>query len=477
MKKDKVKDLLNQAITLLDQEKYPDALKTFSQVVELEPNNEEAWIGRGDALSRLNRHEEALQSYEKAIELEPKNVWGWNRKGGELSRLNRHEEALQSYEKAIELDPKSIWGWKGKGYTLKQLGRYEEALQSYEKALPQKPNIGALQILLCIIVLTWPLPMWLHYWTNLGALKISITTIAVMCLFSYLLLHMMNREIQNPKRLNVLVISIVVVISSLTFLSFFFLRLYESFSPQCLYLYCPNERLMSGWPGFPKASFIASGVKALSLSSVIIIFAASLASYLIIKGLMRHVRDRREYLMQLEKAQIRFREEQVRVEKEREEQERQEIERRKKAEDELDGKIIEALKIMNSSQKPYSNEDEANHELFLLLRKDMPDADIHYQPKISGTRTADLTIGNTIIEGKLDLLHQTEADRLVGQLEDYCSDERYKVKIVVYGEIKPEFYQRIQARIERLYFGKVALIHLPSPTRKRRESNQSFPRE
>ncbi len=188
---------------------------------------------------------------------------------------------------------------------------------------------------------------------------------------------------------------------------------------------------------------------------------------------MRQVRDRKEYLMQLEKAQVKFREELLRAE----EQKRQEDERRKKAEDELDGRIVEALKIMNSSPKSYSNEDEANHELFLLLKKDMPDADIRYQPKISGTRTADLTVGNTIIEGKLDLLHQTEADRLVGQLEEYCADERYKVKIVIYGEIKPEFYQRIQARIDRLYFGRVVLIHLSSPSRKRREGNQQFPRE
>ena len=156
---------------------------------------------------------------------------------------------------------------------------------------------------------------------------------------------------------------------------------------------------------------------------------------------------------------------------------REAIERRKKAEDELDGKIVEALKIMNSSPKSYSNEDEANHELFLLLRKDMPDIDIRYQRKISETRTADVTVGHTIIEGKLDLLHQDMVDRLVGQLEDYCSDDRCKVKIVVYGEIKPEFYQRIQDRIDRLYFGRVALIYLPSPTRRRREGNQPFPSE
>lgn len=330
---------------------------------------------------------------------------------------------------------------------------------------PRKSLKLALIIISCVTILTWPLPFPLHLWTNLNMPESSIITIAVICIFSYLLLHAMNAELRKPKRLSRIVIGIVTIIDTTIFAYLPFPFLYYWLSPDGLLSSPPH-----GWSKVHLISYVISHeTKAISLTLIVSLAIISLLSYLIIKGSMKYTR--------------RFREKQLLAEKEQEEQERQqiqeiekrreaEIERRKKAEDELDNLIRGVLKTMDSSPKSYANEEEANHQLYLFLKDKMPDIDIRWQPKLSETRTADLSVGNTIIEGKLDLIHQTEVDRLVGQLEDYCSDEKYKVKIVVYGEIKPEFYQRLQARIDGLYFGRVALLNLPSPTRRRRESNQ-----
>ncbi|MFZ0893644.1 MAG: tetratricopeptide repeat protein [Candidatus Nitrosopolaris sp.] len=48
--------------------------------MELDPNNDWAWFGKGLILNGLKRYEEALECSNKALELDPNNDWTWNNK-------------------------------------------------------------------------------------------------------------------------------------------------------------------------------------------------------------------------------------------------------------------------------------------------------------------------------------------------------------------------------------------------------------
>lgn len=135
------------------------------------------------------------------------------------------------------------------------------------------------------------------------------------------------------------------------------------------------------------------------------------------------------------------------------------------AQGELDNRIMEALRKMDSIGDYYTDEESANQQLCGLLRESLPGADIHLVkpgPKSMG----DMTVGSTIIEGRVDLVTRDEMDRLVGQLQDYCSRSSSEIKVVVYGQLAPEFHNRIITLPN--YYSRILLHHLENPQKRRR---------
>jgi hypothetical protein len=116
----------------------------------------------------------------------------------------------------------------------------------------------------------------------------------------------------------------------------------------------------------------------------------------------------------------------------------------------------------------YTDEESANQQLCILLRELVPRANVSLV-KVGTNTMGDIKVGNTIIEGKLDLVTKDELDRLVGQLQDYCSRSSSQIKVVVYGELRSEFRSRIQNLPE--YFSRIMLHHLEHPQKRRRASN------
>ena len=52
-------------------QRYSEALIAFDQVIQLKPDNWEAWAQRGDILQKLQRTQDAITSYGVALEIKP----------------------------------------------------------------------------------------------------------------------------------------------------------------------------------------------------------------------------------------------------------------------------------------------------------------------------------------------------------------------------------------------------------------------
>lgn len=65
----------------------------------------EGFYRQGSDLVKLNKHSDALDSFDQAIELDPNHAKFWNRRGNALEKLGRNQQALASYDKALLLDP------------------------------------------------------------------------------------------------------------------------------------------------------------------------------------------------------------------------------------------------------------------------------------------------------------------------------------------------------------------------------------
>lgn len=137
----------------------------------------------------------------------------------------------------------------------------------------------------------------------------------------------------------------------------------------------------------------------------------------------------------------------------------------------LAGVIRQALQTMDETGGRYADEEAANRELATSLKLLMPGVSVQSQVRVNENTTADLMVGNILVECKLELLAKTEANRLYGQLDDYCLGNSYTLIVVVYGEITPSIRDFIQKKIDEHYPGRVRLVTLPHPHRTPRRSS------
>lgn len=89
---------------------------------------------RGVALMNLERSDEAMKSFDQALEMEPNDLIAWLGKGKVMTQANRFDEAIFCFDKAIELNPNTAAAWHGKGMALQKMGRDAEAQTSFARA-------------------------------------------------------------------------------------------------------------------------------------------------------------------------------------------------------------------------------------------------------------------------------------------------------------------------------------------------------
>ncbi|EKU98480.1 TPR repeat-containing protein [Leptolyngbya sp. PCC 7375] len=119
---------------------YVEAIASYDKALNINPDDHNAWIGKGTALEKLRKYKEALISHNKALEIKPDDALGWYNKGVQLGQLGRDEEAIASYDNAVNINPNDHNSWNNRGNSLVNLGRYEEAIASYDKAVEVNPN-------------------------------------------------------------------------------------------------------------------------------------------------------------------------------------------------------------------------------------------------------------------------------------------------------------------------------------------------
>ena len=121
-------------------EKYEEALKFYTVILSLDPDDDDTWFNKGYSLGELGRYEESLEASEEALRISPDHANAWYNKGVSLAMLGRYEESLEASEEALRISPDHANAWNNKGNALGSLGRYEEALEASEEALRISPD-------------------------------------------------------------------------------------------------------------------------------------------------------------------------------------------------------------------------------------------------------------------------------------------------------------------------------------------------
>lgn len=89
----------------------------------METRDADWWYKAGNARITEEKYEEAITSYDEAINLNPNYISAWNNKGIALFRLGRYEDAIGCYDKALEINPNHANAWYNKAKALRGLAQ------------------------------------------------------------------------------------------------------------------------------------------------------------------------------------------------------------------------------------------------------------------------------------------------------------------------------------------------------------------
>ena len=133
-------ELYHQANTLLQLQRYQEALTIYEKAGDIKPDYPQAWYGQGQALFQLKKYEQALMVYDQAIQLQPDYLEAWNNRGLVLVNLKRYSEALATFDKALELKNDAPQVWQAKGDVFIKINNYNNAVKAYEQAINLQPD-------------------------------------------------------------------------------------------------------------------------------------------------------------------------------------------------------------------------------------------------------------------------------------------------------------------------------------------------
>ena len=72
-----------------------ETVDTYNKLIEANPKDENAWMGKGKALYALERYEDALDAFDKVIEINSSSDAAWVYKGRILVDLEEEDNAIR----------------------------------------------------------------------------------------------------------------------------------------------------------------------------------------------------------------------------------------------------------------------------------------------------------------------------------------------------------------------------------------------
>jgi tetratricopeptide (TPR) repeat protein len=118
----------------------PGAVDCLSRWLQMQPNQLQALIWRGQTLERLRQPDDALEDYRQALALDPDAEEARLRLADLLTDSHHGKEALEHYDYLRQRHVANSKVLLGLARCRRQLGQSEEARQALEELLAEEPN-------------------------------------------------------------------------------------------------------------------------------------------------------------------------------------------------------------------------------------------------------------------------------------------------------------------------------------------------
>ena len=135
-----LQELLDNGDKNLKDGKYDDAIKNFTDAIEMDDQLIEPYNGRATAYFAKGDFDKAIADFDKTIQLDPKYAEGYSNRGQCYAEKNINDKAMADFNKAIELDPNYSQAYVNRGALYYNTGDKEKAIADLKKAVEIDPN-------------------------------------------------------------------------------------------------------------------------------------------------------------------------------------------------------------------------------------------------------------------------------------------------------------------------------------------------
>jgi Flp pilus assembly protein TadD len=132
--------LFDEAYQQLENSQFPEAIRTFRQAIERDPDDSLAHYVLAAALSANDQEREALAEYQKAAELTPMNPTFLDHLAVSLALNGDSDGAIDQLRKAIEVDPTSVEYRFNLGFVFESRNDLASAIHQLEKSVALSQN-------------------------------------------------------------------------------------------------------------------------------------------------------------------------------------------------------------------------------------------------------------------------------------------------------------------------------------------------
>ncbi|MDE0316547.1 MAG: tetratricopeptide repeat protein, partial [Candidatus Poribacteria bacterium] len=130
----------NRGVVYVDIGEYNRAIKDFNTAIELNPNDFFAYNNRGNTYSNIGNINNAIKDFNKAITLKPDYANAYNSRGDAYCKDRDFESAIKDFGTAIKLDPDFAGAYNGRGAAYHEKGNLEEAIEDFSAAIKRDSN-------------------------------------------------------------------------------------------------------------------------------------------------------------------------------------------------------------------------------------------------------------------------------------------------------------------------------------------------
>lgn len=134
------KQLFETGIGHLKQHRYEAAVNVFTELIETDPDNPDAYKNRGVAYMKLSRYDPAIQDFEKTKQLAPDLKGLHSNLGVAWYYKGEYRKAIENYDQEIALFPDSHYVYFNRAISWAELKEDEKSFKDIAKTLALSPD-------------------------------------------------------------------------------------------------------------------------------------------------------------------------------------------------------------------------------------------------------------------------------------------------------------------------------------------------